>query len=49
MDRRCQRIEDDDFVTEFDEPVGRVGADETGAAGDEDLHGRWRLCSATSR
>ena len=49
MDRRCQRIEDDHLVTEFDEPVGRVGADETGPAGHQDLHGRWRRRSATSR
>ena len=33
MNRRCQRIENRHLMTELDEPVGRVGADETGSAG----------------
>ena len=49
MDRRRERVEDDHLVTELEEPVGGVGADETGAAGHEDLHRRWRRRSATSR
>ena len=49
VDRRRQRVEDDDLVTELEEPVGGVGADETGAAGHQDLHRRWRRRSATSR
>ena len=49
MDRRSERVQDNDLVTELEEPVGGVGADETGAAGNQDLHRRWRRCSATSR
>lgn len=40
MNRRCERVEDDHVVTELEEPVGGVGADESGAAGYQDLHRR---------
>ena len=49
VDRRRERVEDDHLVTELEETVGGVGADETGTAGHQDLHRRWRRRSATSR
>ena len=38
VDRLGQRVEHDDLVSQRQQPVARVRADEPGSAGDEDLH-----------
>ena len=38
VDRPGQRVEHDDLVSQRQQPVARVRADEPGSAGDEDLH-----------
>ena len=43
VDRPDQRVEHDDLVSQRQQPVARVRADEPGSAGDEDLH--LRRCS----
>ena len=40
VDRRGQCVEHHDLVSQRQQPVTRVRADEPGAAGDEDLHVR---------
>ena len=46
VDRPGQRVEHDDLVSQRQQPVARVRADEPGSASDEDLH--LRRCSRRS-
>src|SRR5437868_9744452 len=52
--RPRKRVVDDDFVTLAREPIGKVGADEAGAAGDQDrpavaVHATRPLASSSER
>jgi hypothetical protein len=42
MDLRVERVEDPHPVARREQPIGDEGADEAGAAGDEDVHGEAR-------